>query len=286
MSSLFKHNKKRNSGLVFEFLVRQMSSDMLDGNAARYAKAVDITRRYFSEGMILSKEKQLHDVLRNTRGVTESRARRVLAEVMRHSRALDSKTLEIKKNNLIKECNYAFGQDFFVRHRVPEYRLLGSVQIILDACRSKHTLTENVANLELEEAVVRYMTTSAPAPITESKKEEIDSFVCALASKRFREKYGNSLSKRQNSLLEAFVYSSMNGDESSLFEYMNNEKASILKTIRESKVIKEIVEDDVMRSKLDEAEKRLVGMGTGNVEEAVKEIMLYQKLAEELTSNG
>ena len=101
MSSLFKHNKKRNSGLVFEFLVRQMSSDMLDGNAARYAKAVDITRRYFSEGMILSKEKQLHDVLRNTRGVTESRARRVLAEVMRHSRALDSKTLEIKKNNLI-----------------------------------------------------------------------------------------------------------------------------------------------------------------------------------------
>lgn len=285
--SSFRHNKKRNSGLVFEFLVRQMSSDMLDGKPKEYAKAVEITKRYFSEGMVLSREKQLHDILRFTRGVNESYARRILAEVMRHSRAIDSKQVEIKKSNLIKECNYAFGQDFFMKHRVPEYRLLGSVQIILDSCREKQTLTENVARMELEEAVVKYMSSSAPTQSHEQKKEDIDSFVCALATKSFREKYGNSLNKRQNELLEKFVYSSVNGDECALQEYVNKEKASLLKTIRESKVIKEMAEDPVMRSKLDEAEKRLVDMNPEHdTEEMVKEIMLYQNLAEELSSNG
>src|SRR5271165_3205878 len=124
MSSMFNHNKKRNSGLVYEFLVRQMGAGLIDHDKKIYQESLGLIRKYFGEGTPLGAERLLFEVFRENRGVTEGAAWRVIEEVKRLAKALDHKKIEIKKSNLIKEVNHTFGRDFFSRHRIPEYRLL------------------------------------------------------------------------------------------------------------------------------------------------------------------
>ena len=41
-----RHNKKRNTGLLFEFLVREMSSCLLSGDIQRFQKCIGMVRKY------------------------------------------------------------------------------------------------------------------------------------------------------------------------------------------------------------------------------------------------
>ena len=80
MSSI-KHSKKRNSGLIYEFLVRQMGLSLLEGDRDTYERSLGIVRRYFSDSTPIGSERVLFDVIRQSRGVTEAAAWRTLDEV-------------------------------------------------------------------------------------------------------------------------------------------------------------------------------------------------------------
>ena len=130
MATTFKHNKKRDTGLVYEFLIRKLSHAMINKNHDATQKTLEITRRYYGDGAPLSEERELFDVIRNARGLSESAARRVLGEIQRAAKEMDVKKIDIKKSNLIKEINYSFGKNFFFDYRIPEYRLLASIQMV------------------------------------------------------------------------------------------------------------------------------------------------------------
>src|SRR3990172_2102359 len=147
MASQFKHRRARNSGLVYEFLVRRLSKSMIDGDRGTYHKTLEVLNRYYSEGTVLSEERELFDVIKNSRCLTESAARRILTEVQKHARKMDARKIDIKKSCLIKEINYAFGKGFFAEHRIPDYRLLASIQMVIDACRNDSVLTESVSKI-------------------------------------------------------------------------------------------------------------------------------------------
>src|SRR5579862_4386511 len=127
----FKHNKKRNAALVYEFLVRQMGHRLLEGDQPGYRDTLRIVRRYFSANTILGAERELFEAVKTTRGVPEIVARRVLGIIRDRFMRLDHRKVDIKKSNLIKEINHGYGREFFTRYRVPEYRMLASIQMFL-----------------------------------------------------------------------------------------------------------------------------------------------------------
>ena len=55
-----KHNKIRNTGLLFEFLLRQITSDVLNKNNGH---AVNIVKEKFNENTELGKELALYNIL-------------------------------------------------------------------------------------------------------------------------------------------------------------------------------------------------------------------------------
>ena len=57
-----KHNKIRNTGLLFEFLLRQITSDVLNKSDG---KAVSIVKHRFNETTELGKELALYNILIN-----------------------------------------------------------------------------------------------------------------------------------------------------------------------------------------------------------------------------
>jgi hypothetical protein len=282
----FKHNKKRNTGLVYEFLVRRLSSAMVEQDKQTYAKTLDIIRKYYSEGNILAEERELFEVIRTTRGVTESAARRILNEVQKQARKLDAKKLDIKKSNLLKEINYTFGQNFFAEHRVPDYRLIASIQMVIDGSRGDAMITESVAKIQLEEGLVQYMTTKGSYTVKQpATKNEVDALVMKMMAKRFEEKYSKSLIGPQKVLLEKFIRKQVTGDSAQLTDFMYKEMIRIDGVLSNALTMKEAVQDKVMRDKLVEAKQMLMATGNHQSDDLVEKVMMFQKLAEEITSD-
>jgi hypothetical protein len=280
----FKHNKKRNSGLVYEFLVRRLGSQLVDQDKEGANQTVEITERYFSDGEPLAEELELFRAIRDTRGVTSETARRILGEVARQASNADSKKLDSKKSNLIKELNYTFGRDFFDKHRLPEYRLLASIQLYIDSHRGKR-LSENFQAIQLEDGMVAWMTSTPPKP-DQPFEEKVDDLVNAMASRRFNEKYGNSLSGGQKALLETYVRALVTEHSTDLKKKLVEDKNRIAQTLVKSYKMKEVQEDKVMKQRYVEAAKKLSELDVSRLYESViEEMMLFHKLAEELSSN-
>jgi hypothetical protein len=283
----FKHNKKRNTGLVYEFLVRRLGQSMIEKDKVNYARTLEILRKYYSEGSILAEERELFEVVRNTRGVTESAARRILTEVQKHASAMDRKKIDIKKSNLIKESNYAFGLDFFDQHRIPEYRLLASIQMVVDASQGPGHLNESVSKIQLEEGLVQYMTSKGDYTVKSTNQSEIDTLVMKMIAKRFEEKYSKSLIGTQKVLLEKYIRMQVTGDERLFKDYITSECKRISESLDKASTMREIIEDQTMAAKLSEARQNWDStQGKSQVLEAVVEdVMLFQKLVGEIESD-
>jgi hypothetical protein len=282
----FKHNKKRNVGLVYEFLVRRLSSAMVSQDKQTYGKTLEILRKYYTDGNVLSEERELFEVIRNTRGVSENAARRILKEVQKQACKIDSKKCDIKKSNLLKDINYSFGRDFFAEHRVPEYRLLASIQMVIDGSRGDAMLSESVAKIQLEEGLIQYMTTKGDYSVkATATKGDIDQLVMKMVAKRFEEKYSKSLIGPQKMLLEKFIRYQVVGDAKPLVEMVMSEMKRINAALVEAKSMKEVIEDKVMGDKLEEAHSKLLAHGALPLEKQVEDVMLYQKLVEEFKTN-
>lgn len=281
----FKHNKKRNSGLVYEFLVRRLGTQLVDQDREGAVKTAELAERYFSPGEPLCNELELFRAIRDTRGVSKETARRVLGEVQRQAARQDARQLDIKKSNIIKELNYTFGRDFFDKHRLPEYRLLASIQLFIDGSRGARRISESVQAIQLEDGLVSWMT-SVPPAVDKDIDKQVDDLVCTMAAKRFNEKYGNSLNGGQKSLLESYVRSLVTEKVGDLQKKVENDKNKIAKLLVSSYKMKEVQEDKVMKQRYVEATKRLSELDTSKADEnVIEEMMLFHKLAEELTSH-
>jgi hypothetical protein len=198
---------------------------------------------------------------------------------------MDAKRIDIKKSNLIKEINHGFGQNFWDEHRVPDYRLYATIQMIIDAARSAQRLTESVQSIQLEEGLVRYMTSVTEFAVAPPPNQDIDQLVMAMTAKKFQEKYSHSLNPNQKVLLEKFLRFQVAGDEKRLFEHINSEHTRITKALESEMISKEASEDPIMKEKLTEAYLRFTEGGRRTLDEEVERLMLYQKLVEEIDSD-
>jgi hypothetical protein len=258
---------------------------MVSHDKKAYSTTLEIIRKYYSDGSVLAEERELFDVIRNTRGVSESAARRILIEVQKEANKIDAKKADIKKSNIIKELNYTFGKNFFGEHRVPEYRLLASIQMVIDASRGNAMLSESVAKIQLEEGLVQYMTTKGGYSVkAEATKGDVDQLVMKMVAKRFEEKYSKSLATSQKVLLEKFIRYQVIGDAKQLNDYITTETVRILDSIGKAEAMKEVKDDKVMSERLTEAKRHIIKLGT--IDEQVENLMLFQKLADEIESNG
>ena len=88
-----KHNKIRNTGLLFEFLLRQITSDVLN---KQNGKAVDIVKHRFNENTELGKELALYNILINKKFKSDKQANYFINEVIGGRNNLNNSIYEEK----------------------------------------------------------------------------------------------------------------------------------------------------------------------------------------------
>ena len=100
-----KHSKYKNTGILFEMLVRQIAADTMNGQKT---KALPILKRHFKIGTELGKELQLYHTIQEEEFKTETNAQKFLQACITARKSLNESALRRQKYNLIKEINDSF----------------------------------------------------------------------------------------------------------------------------------------------------------------------------------
>jgi len=132
-----KHSKYKNTGILFELLVRQITSDTLSG---KDSKAATILKNYFVKTE-LGKEYKLYETLSKHKSLTEGKADVIISTVIETSKNLNRGNLKRQKYNLIQEIQKHYNLDEFFKTKLPNYKLYASLYTLIEVYNS-----ENLSN--------------------------------------------------------------------------------------------------------------------------------------------
>jgi len=105
-----KHSKYRNTGLIFELLVKQIAADTLNN---KDSAAVSILKNFYSNTSALSKEYKLYEFVLKNNKLPQGKAEAVVSTITEVSRKLNQDTLKNQKYNLISEIKKSYNLEEF-----------------------------------------------------------------------------------------------------------------------------------------------------------------------------
>ena len=282
-----KHSKYKNTGILFELLVRQITSDTLSG---KDSKATNILKKYFVKTE-LGREYKLYETLTKYKNLTEGKAEVVINSVIETSKGLNRGALKRQKYNLIQDISKHYNLEEFFKTKLPNYKTHAALYTLIEVYNS-----ENLSNpdqlITNKIAILESLTTKE----VNKKKVEDDLMVefqsydkdlriltYKVMLEKFNGKYA-TLNDNQKTVLKEFINSV---DSTPKLREFYNTKIQEIKN--ELTVISKKVNDKVVKIKLNEVAKILSPLGkTSNVgNDDLVNLLQYYELLEELTkTNG
>lgn len=281
-----KHSKFKNTGVLFELLIRQITLEVLNGDKTENAKRIVST--FFGKGKELQKELKLYELLMKEKYNSEQRAEKFIDTVTEAYSKLNQEKLRKEKYNLVKEIRESFEMDKFLSSPISNYKVFASIYKLFeskvtdtydikDIFNSKITIVENIISKQVS-------TSSNPKNelIESYKKQEKDLRLLTykILVESFNTKY-NNLNSSQKTLLKEYINNVSN--TSKFKDYVLGEIPNIVK---ELKSLRERVCDRVTNIKLTETISVLdkIKMGRGVTDTQVSTLMLSYELIKELNS--
>jgi len=279
-----KHSKYKNTGLLFELLVRQITADTLSG---KDSKAVGILKKYFVKTE-LGREYKLYETLSKHKNITEGKAEIIINTIVESSKDLNRSALKRQKYNLISEIQKHYNLEEFFKTKLPNYKVFASLYTLLEIYNS-----ENLSNpdqiISNKIAILESLTTKQvnKQKVEDDLLEEFKSYdkdLRILTYKVMLEKFNGkyeSLNDNQKSVLKEFINSVDSTPK--LKEFYNSKVGEIKEEI--NKLSKKVT-DKAVQIKLNEVANLLSPLSkTANVgNDNLVNLLQYYELLEELTT--
>ena len=255
-----KHNKIKNTGILFELLVRKVASDVLDGKSDSFA--VKVMREHFHSKTELGKELQLYRSFFNTTKLSEAKAFNMLDLIVERRKSLNEKILNMQKFLLIKEIKAHCDLKQFMFGRVPSYKIYASIYKLFETAKADESnymqideivtarflVVEHLQGLIKEEHIVKE---NNYTEIIKQQPEEIRHLSYKFLLENFNEKY-SVFTDKQKGLLREYIN---NGTDIEKFgKYIAGEAKELSAHI--TKNIKKI-KNEVTRIKINEVISQL-----------------------------
>jgi hypothetical protein len=248
-----KHSKFKNTGFIFELLVRQITSEIMSANKSIAEK---ILKEHFNSKKELSKELKLYQYLINEKYNSESKAEQFINTILEARKRLDETKLTREKYNLVKEIKETYNLDEFIKSPISNYKTLASIYKIFetvtndeqydptDVVSSRFTIAENIINSSIQNKDVKLK----DAVLEEYRKQDDDLRVVSykLLVESFNNKYSN-LTNDQKGLLREYINNINNTGK--LNEYVSNEITKLVEGLKE---VGSKISDKVTKIKLAE----------------------------------
>ena len=278
--SKFKHSKLRNTGLLFEFLLRQVTVDVL--NKKKESPALKIIKGKFNEHTELGKELALYNLIVSKKFKSDKKADFFLSEVIRQRGKLNNMNLRREKYNVIASIKESYDVNQLFSSKVPNYKVFASVYKLFEGINEMGADEKTESYFIVIENVTTLKHTKNKSYIPEEFKDKdlrILSYKTLL--EKFNKKYTN-LSDEQKHVLKEYISNISNTNNFSVFVETQIPK---LKKKLTSKVKK--VKDKVLRIKLKEAvncvNKFCLTESKQTDDNSVVQLLRYYELDKELS---
>tara|TARA_B110001454_G_scaffold130159_1_gene121288 strand:- start:2946 stop:3809 length:864 start_codon:yes stop_codon:yes gene_type:complete len=249
MSYNKKHNKIKNTGILFELLTRQITVDVL--NNEKDSSSIKILKEYFNSKTELGKENELYKILLEQKYKNLKHAEILVEAVIKNRRKLSNRRLNNEKYNLIKVIKENYDLTAFFNSRIPNYKEMASIYNIFEGESTRKdygAVVETDSKVTLMENITSPGSTRKKSKTSFSNQEEdIRLLTYQLLVDKFNKKY-STLSENQKDLLREYINNLSNTN--SLKEFIDAEVAKV-KTILKSHLRQ--VNDKITKIKLTEA---------------------------------
>jgi len=279
----FYHNKKRNAALLYEFLIRHISKCLLNNYKVGADKALNISKRYFSQGSLLNKELSLFSSIIDTNVKSRHSAQKILSEVYNVASTMNVRELDQEKSKLIKEINYTLGDKTFYNYKIPNYTVYASVQTLLNEVRNKKKIIGSVDKIKLEDNILEYLV-KEDAGNTESLQidSNYNNAVYKFVIERFHKKYEQTLNEAQKKIITKYVVFTISGNNGVLKSALHKE-AKIIKEKLSKVYDEDIRKDKDLMNKLNECYHKFVNMDFEEIsEQKILDVLHFMELVEEV----
>lgn len=275
-----KHSKYKNTGILFEMLVRKLTSETLTSDKSN---TIDIIKKYFGKNTELAKEMKLYNALLKEQFKTEASALEYIRSVKAAHSKLNKTILRRERYNLIKEISEKFKLDQISKIRVPNYKLLASAYIIFENDEADNPIQIMECKSEIVNNIIteRAQQTKKLDPVieafkTQTKEERL--LITKLLIDKFNSKY-SVLDENQKRLLNKYI--THVNDTTILKEYVQSIIPNIKNKLKEH-VSK--IDDKVTKIKVQRLSEMLCDVENINVikESHILNLLRYFDLVKEL----
>ena len=278
-----KHSKYKNTGLIFELLVKQVAADTL---SRKESPAIKVIKKFYTGNTALVKEFKLYDFVLKNKGVGSKKAETIVSTIVEISRKLDVNSLKKQKYELIKELKSHYDLEEFFSIKVESYKPLAALYCLLEAQNTpdlvdptvfvdnKTTLLEHLTQSKISQGDVK------DALIEEYSKYDKDLRLLTykILLEKFNDQYKDLLPEQKN-ILKEFIVSA--NSSTRLRNVVNEEVTALKKTISQ---LKEKISDEIVKIKLEEIYKSMsLVKNTQKVDDNhLVSLMQYYELVNEL----
>jgi hypothetical protein len=278
---LIKHSKYKNTGILFELLVRQITSDTLSG---KQSEATDILKKYFSKTE-LGREYKIYESLLKRTNLTEGKAEVVISSVLDNTKNLNRSVLKRQKYNLINEIQKHYNLEDFFKTKLPNYKAQAAIYTLIEGYNSDKKSHEQVISNKL--ALLEHLTSSSIKSKDDTNEsinefssydKDIRNLTYKILLNKFNSKYEN-FSDNKKIILKEFI--NIVDNSSKLKEFYNGKINEFKKEIT---VLNNNTKNEITKIKINEIVTLLVELDKNHkvTNDNIVNLLQYCDLIEEL----
>lgn len=279
-----KHSKFKNTGLIFELLVRKLTADTL---SQQNSPAVKIIKEFYAKTE-LSKEYKIYQSLLNAKTSNSDKIYSIIDSVLNESKKLNRSTLRREKYNLIKEIKSHYNLDDFFKAKIPNYPSYASIYTLIEesnspeftnpdlVIRNKETLAEHIAK---QSSVDKPKKDQLIEEYSEQNKD-VRMIAYKILLEKFNTKYAG-LSNDQKTVLKEYINNITESPK--LRDYINERFKSVKANLV---TISKTIDDQATKLKINEVVSFIQDIPkTRNVkDDDVLNLLQYLELEKELNN--
>jgi hypothetical protein len=280
-----KHSKYKNTGLIFELLVKQIAADTL---SRKDSPAVKIMKKFYTGKTSLVREFKLYEYILKNKGVSQPKAETIVSTIIEISNKLDRTAIKKQKYDLIAENKKEYDLEEFFSMKVRDYKALAAMYCLMEAQNAEdlsdpQSLVDNkITILEHLTAKKQNETDVKDALVEEYSKYDKDLRLLTykILLEKFNGEYENFLPE-QKAILREFITAS-----ESQVKLRNMINEELEKIANEVEAFKNKVQDGVAKIKLDEVHKLIKPLDkkTRIDDNHIVNLLQYYELVNELKS--
>jgi len=274
-----KHSKVKNTGLVFELLVRQVASDTMNN---RQSKALRIIKKHYNSKSELQKELKLYRTVADEKFPSEKKAEKFIEAVLIARKEINESRLRRDKYNLIKDLKTNYIVEEFFKSRVKNYKVHATTYKLFEYAEADDPKEYVSSKFTLIEHIQQRPKKQESAPSLTSEHKDVRILASKLVVDKFNERYAG-LSSPQKNMLREYINNVTNSVK--LKKYILSETASLQNKIT---TLTAAVHSKVIKIKLNEAGNLLTELSKKHIieDKDVLTMLRYYELVHELKKVG